>query len=204
MIEDIEEFRHRYRNTIIGLRRSNKVEPIKVVNIDSRHQLIYSLISSDTEHIIDSSEVELVLDYPTLGLFNYQDGVLFISRGAGRIYKRGIQATQLHAISVPVLSIRGCITRSRTSVQGGVLTAIYNPIYVTVSSALQDLYKGEAVARAINTSYAIAALPNSPLAGVFYKQHLVGHINEEENFTLLPKYKDNKQISKQVKEILNV
>jgi hypothetical protein len=127
---------------------------------------------------MELDEDQLVLEYPSLGIFNYDKVCVYVGRRAARVYKRGVLTDYLGAQTIPEIrnSNRLPVVRSNDPT---LLQELYNPTYFDMEEAVGAVYSGERAAAAISPELAMVASATSPDVSLVYKTTPVGVVKDD-------------------------
>lgn len=119
---------------------------------------------------------ELLLNIPSLGMCNVLESALYCRRIPYRQWGKGINERILR-MYYPAKNDYGIGDYSNN--YGLVLANLFNKKYPTPQQAYEEVDSGDAIARAINSKYALTSLPGRDGVFLVYKRALVGSFNKE-------------------------
>lgn len=163
-----QELYTRYRSTYV---RWNG-EPVAVSGFDDddSDSIFASITLMDgAEKRISLNTEGLVLGHPELGHINVDDYSMYVARRPDRQYKRGLTPRTLDTRCAVAQELR-LLGRRMTDVSSKkFISAVFNPGYVPVEQALQEVATARRLASAFNKKYGFCIVRGGRTPYVMYK-----------------------------------
>ena len=175
------EFDHRYRGTLIGCKRDDRVCPIEVQECNTDGIIASDIGSGDYFNIpFDSKEINL--DLPLLGLVPFKDHVLYVRHSRNMLWRRGLVTRSLSAsdpLKLDSISLRRSCSMNNSSHMKTLVNSIFNHKYTSYEEAITRLEKSEKRAFPLNKNFFVAISSSSEDIVLGYKDFIVGHVDSK-------------------------
>lgn len=165
------------------------------IKINRKGKVVLKLIREGSElmkHFEALCDDDVIdISCPDLGAINVNGIPLFLTRRTQRQWRRGWRSSQTN-FTDPSMDFRyytaGDEQRKfrKDTRRTELIDAIYNPKFVTMSNAVEQIFKGEGYGAAINRSYYVYCNQQCKLPVIGYKSQDIATIDEEMNINLFP------------------
>lgn len=133
---------------------------------------------------VECNDEFIDISCPPMGAISINGIPLYLSRRTQRQWRRGWRHQQSN-FTDPTEGFRLYIAGDRNrkylkdTNRTELVDAIYNPVYVTMAKAVEDIYSGENFGAAISQDYYVYCDSECKLPVIGYKSQAVGTVNKE-------------------------
>lgn len=161
-----EDLNRTYRGTYLGLRTDDGVEPIEILDCESRNQLRYRDRDGEVNSI-DINHPTVYLPFPDSGVYTLnRNRAVYVQRRAQRQWHRGIRAEAVRLIG------DGTFNRD-------LVTAMYNPTYMGWAVVQRLLQDDNFKSAAINRNIWVRKQRGMQYSTIHFRDRCIGEIREE-------------------------
>ena len=153
---------------------------------------------------VECDDEAIDISCPSMGAVSINGIPLYISRRTQRQWRRGWRSGQSN-FTDPSETFRhytaGDSSRKyrKDARRPELVDAIYNPVYVTMAKAVEDIYSGENFGAAINQDYYVYCDQECKHPVIGYKSQAVGTVNEEVEVKL---FDDSLHLTESLSELM--
>lgn len=188
----MNDVRQRHNGTIVGVvNSSGSVVPYRVEECTGELRDCRLVLRGHSDsRDINIQDPALVLDRPDCGFANLQmngsiTGAVYFSTTSSRQYKRSLNFQNLH-----INPVGDYASRYYEGSRGNMFKAceqFFNDNYPTFQKALEILVEGRGSSVAFSRKFALCLYQDKGIV-VWYKNTVVGYVNDEDEAVLVPAY----------------
>ena len=188
MVDQVRELGKHFQGVVIALKKKDKNVPIRVHRFhqdDERRIVIrYNVLGSDNMTDVIFKEEDYILDCPQVGMTQVQGKVVYLRRVPERQWKRGYTENIVRSEQLSDKEFREVGLSPIRVTHKDLIKEVYNTTYTNMGNGMIDLLKGKIFSFAISRKFAIGLKWNSKFPVVYYKEWVVGWV--EEGTIILP------------------